>query len=411
MKKIYQKVLGWMAKRVLNKYQPKVIAITGSVGKTTTKEAVSHLLKDFFSIRKTEKNLNTEIGLPMTILGVKNYQFKLLGAVESLFNFLSLIFFKKKYPEILILEMGADKKGDIKYLCNLANPLVGILTEIGLSHLAKFKSVEVLAREKEYLIKNLPSAGLAVVNFDNERCRLAAEKISANICGYGFDLTATMRASDLIFDFERDNFNQEILDSGASFKVNYEGKIVPVRIDQTISKGSVYACLAAFSVGSYFGLNLVQMAEKMRSFKSLSNRMGLIEGIKKTIIINDTYNSAPSSLSLALESFSKMKAKRKIVVLGDMLELGEEEKEFHRDIGRQVVTAGADFFVAVGENMGLAMSQFNVITRTKEKSAHFDNSVEAGRFLQSLMKPGDLVLIKGSRGMKMEKVVEEVKMR
>lgn len=408
---ILEKILRFMAKAVLAKYRPKIVAITGSVGKTTTKEAVYFSLKDYFDVRKNEKNYNNEVGVPLTIIGALSGEHSVLRWLLVFFKWLKIMAVPSKYPQVLILEMGADRPGDIKYLCDFVPLDVGVLTNIGISHLEYFKTKKSVAKEKSQILKFLPAGGLAVFNSDDDQCQIIAEKLKANTLGYGFGHRAKMRASDINFNYEKTlaaSGKELSLLKGINFKLSYDGKIIPIRLFFCVAKPQIYSVMAALGVSVYFNLNILDVARSLEKFEPYPGRMNLIKGIKGTMIIDDTYNSAPDSVAAALETLSKIKTGRKIVVMGDMLELGDQSDEAHRQAGLLINEAGADYFVAVGKRMFLAAKVFAGQSGTAGKVAQFDDPKDAGLFVQNLINQGDVVLIKGSQGMRLEKVVEEI---
>ncbi len=404
-------ILKFYAKIILKKYKPQIVAITGSVGKTTTKEMIGEVLEKSKKTRRSKKNFNNEIGVPLTVIGYQAEDFSIFGWIIISLKAWSLIIFPLKYPEILVLEMGADKIGDIKYLCEFIPVSVGILTGVGISHLENFKTKAAIIKEKGHLLKQLPAQGLGVYNFDNKDIREIGENIKANAISYGFEEGAQVRATDILYGYEMvtdsNGIERKVL-RGTSFKLNYQGKIMPVRLSHCIGKGQIYSALATFAISSYFDLNLVEIAEILKNSYPTPGRMSLLEGIKRTMIIDDTYNSAPDSVLAAVDAVEKINASRKIVVLGDMLELGDEEERGHKEIGKLLVDANIDFFVAVGSRMSLAVDEFVKSKEDDSQVAKFNNPMDAGMFIQNLIREGDLVLVKGSQGMRMEKVVGEI---
>ncbi len=412
---VLEKILRGMAIMVLKRHKPKIVAITGSVGKTMTKEAVWLLLSRYFSVRKNEMNYNNEVGVPLTIIGANSGESSITGW--------SLVFLKWivtmanfKYPKILVLEMGADNPGDIKYLCDFVPIDVGIITSIGISHLEYFRTAKAVAKEKGTLVKSVPVNGLAVLNYDNEEIRKLRKNLKTNIITYGFHEKANMQASDVLHEYKSftTKKGQEIqLIKGLSFKLNCHGKIIPIKLSLGIGYPQIYSALAALSVGHYFKLNLIEASQTLKRFPQLAGRMALLKGIKNTAIIDDTYNSVPDSVLAALETLDKIKANRKIVVLGDMLELGAEEEQAHRNIGIEVFNRGdIDFFITVGKRMVFAAEEYRKKAEKRDSSASrigcFNEPAEAGVFIQHILKEGDVVLVKGSQGMRMEKIIEEI---
>lgn len=404
-----QRALRLMAILVLKKYNPKIISVTGSVGKTSTKEAIFTVLAGHFRVRRSEKNYNNEIGIPLTIIGVYSGCSSFWKWTKVFLKWLAVIFFPLEYPEILILEMGADRPGDIKYLTGFVKSNIGIVTDVSLSHIEFFKSIEEISKEKGTLIKELDVNKLAIINIDNPYVAKLKEEIKASVITIGFSKEADMQATDPAFVYSEENNNLEKRElKGLSFKLNYKGTTIPVRLNNVLAKHHIYSALIAAAVGTSMGLNLVEVGAALENFSSPCGRMNLIEGIKNSLIIDDTYNSSPTSALAALDVLGEIEAKRKIVVLGDMLELGTETEKEHRHLAKKFLEIKGDIFFAVGERMQFAVDELSKHNFSKENIYSFNNSPEAGRKLQEVMASGDLILVKGSQGMRMEKVVEEV---
>lgn len=398
--KTLQKILRFMAVLVLKKYNPRIVSVTGSIGKTSTKEAVFSVLAGKFRVRRNEKNYNNEIGLPLTIIGADSGRHSLWGWLKVFFRWVFIMIFPFEYPEILVLEMGADRPGDIRYLSAFIKSEVGVLTDVSLSHIEFFKNLEAVAREKGTLVRGLAEKNLAALNADNEYVMGLTGDLKASVITYGFSEKADIRATDVAFAYADEGIR------GLSFKLNYHGTSLPVRLNNILARHLVYPALAAAAVGSWFGLNLVEIAAALENFCPPYGRMNLIAGLKDTEIIDDTYNASPKSAVAALETLGEIKAKRKIAVLGDMLELGEETEPGHRQVARKFLEIKGDIFFAVGQRMQFAADE---LAKNNFKNIHsFSDPLEAGRKLQEIMQAGDLILVKGSQGMRMEKIVEEV---
>ena len=194
-----------MQTKALRKFKPRVVGVTGSVGKTSTKEAIFSVLSSKFRVRKNEKNYNNEIGLPLTILGIESGGGSFLEVAPVFFEPSGLIFFSiaRKYPEILVLELGADRPGDIKYLVDFLKPEVGVVTTVGISHLGIFQRQKQYSPGEKYLVQTLKKEGLAVLNYDDEEVRKMAENVKAKKIFYGFAEEADVRASDIFFGYEK----------------------------------------------------------------------------------------------------------------------------------------------------------------------------------------------------------------
>ncbi len=406
---LLQRQLKVLSKSILRKYKPEIIGITGSVGKTSAKEAVAAVLKNKFNVRQNVKNYNNEIGLPLTIIGAEKTPGKsILGWMIVMLKATKLIFKRdKNYPEILVLEMGADKPGDIEYLTELAPCKVGVLTFISHAHTEFFKTIKKIAQEKRIIVSHLGREGFAVLNFDNELVMQSIPAVKAEVVTYGFKEGADLRATEInIFKDEQTGWP-----AGLNFKVIYKGSMVPVFLPNIISRSAISATLAGLAVGTVFGVNLVDGAQALRKLDNLPGRMRLVLGIKKTLIIDDTYNSSPEAAKAALETLMQVTVKegaQRYVALSDMLELGPETQNAHRELGFKVAELGVDFLITVGEAAKYIAESAKEAGMEDNRIASFASSVEAGRFVQEKLKEGDIILAKGSQGGRMEKLVKEI---
>lgn len=402
-----ERILKFMALAVLKKYRPRIIGITGSVGKTSTKEAVFTVLASHFRVRRNEKNYNNELGLPLTVMGVESGGNSFLGWLKVTLEWLWLIVFPVKYPQILVLEMAADRPRDIKYLVDFIRPQIGVITDISGSHMEYFGSLAGIAEEKGYLAKSLPNNGVAVLNVDNPQLKKMKDQSASwrtKVISFGFSEGADIRATDVFYNYTKENHELR----GLSFKLNYKGTSIPMRLNNVLAAHSIYAALAGVAVGIKMGLNLVAIGEALENFVLPTGRMNLIRGIKNTLIIDDTYNASPASTKAALKVLADIKASRKIAVLGDMLELGVGNDEGHREVAREFLKIENGIFLAVGSRMQLAVSELKKHNISHGRIVSFKSSLEAGPALKNFIREGDLILVKGSQGMRMEKVVEEV---
>lgn len=402
-----EKTLKLMSVLVLKKYHPRVIGITGSVGKTSAKDAIFTVLASRGNVRKNEKNYNNEIGLPLTIIGTEtggNSPFAWLGVF---LKWLGLIIFPVKYPEFLVLEMAADRPGDIKYLVDFINPEIGVITDISGSHLEFFKTLEGITKEKGYLAKNVRDNGAAILNIDNPQLKKLKNEIKIRTLTFGFGEEADIQATGVLYNYASGRNGQRGL-KGLSFKLNYKGTSMPMRLNNILAEHSIYSALVGVAVGIEMGLNLVEIGKALEDFSLPSGRMNLIRGIKNTIIIDDSYNASPVSTAAALSVFKNIEARRKIAVLGDMLELGNDTEPGHQEVARVFLASGGDIFMAVGKRMEHAVSELKKHNVDENRIFHFASPMEAGLQLQKIMTEDDLILVKGSQGMRMEKIVEEV---
>lgn len=408
MKNFLQLLLKILARFIVKKYQPRIIGITGSIGKTSAKEAIFWVLKDRLAVRTSFKNYNNEIGLPLTIIGRESPGRSIGGWISLLGKAIFLCLFNdKNYPKVLILEMGVDRPGDMDYLTDIAKPDIGLVTSVSYSHLEYFGSVVNIKKEKQVLIEKLDHQGSAILNFDNEYSRDMARVSKAKVLTYGLREGANLQAQDVVYNFTKEGYDL----SGVSFKLNYNGSIVPVVMKNAMSETSVYSALAAVAVAMQFELNLVDIAKSLSEFNLPKGRMNLLAGIKHSFIIDDTYNSSPEACLSAIDILSQIRtdeASDKYAVLGDMLEIGAYTEEGHRLVGKKVASSGVKYLIAVGERARDFIRGAKEMEFEDDFIFYFDRPEEAGKFLQNRIKAGDVLLVKGSQGARMEKVVKEL---
>ena len=413
---IIQPILKGLAKKIIKKYNPEIIGITGSLGKTSAKEAIYAVLADKFSVRASKKNYNNEIGVPLSIIDAEAQGKNILGWTGVFLKGRKLLANEdKNYPKILILEMGADKPGDIEYLLNMVKCKIGVITRIAESHLEFFGTVEKIKKEKSLIVKELEKSDWAIMNFDDERIKEIAKEVKANYLSLAINNEADIRAIEINLNcnFSRPaSLKLDKGDFGISFKLSHKGSAVPVFLPGVISLPAVYAALAGAAAGIIHEMNMVEISQALRKFKSPNGRLNLIGGVKDTLIIDDSYNSSsPDSCYEALSVLAKVeiaKKARRFAVLGDMLELGNYTEEGHKKVGEAVVKNKIDYLIAVGERSRDIIEGALAQGMNEDKTVHFSNLKDAGLFLQEKIKKGDVILVKGSQGMRMEKIVKEV---
>ncbi|PIY97263.1 MAG: hypothetical protein COY66_00490 [Candidatus Kerfeldbacteria bacterium CG_4_10_14_0_8_um_filter_42_10] len=412
-RKILEKKLRILARAILKKYHPDIIGITGSVGKTSTKEAIYTVLKSKFTVRKNIKNYNNEIGVPLTIIGSESGNKSIFSWMLIFLKAAGLILFKDgRYPKILVIEMGADRPGDIAYLVKMAPCKIGVITAIGSAgpvHLEFFGKVENVVKEKSEIIRHLAPEGFALLNHDDQYVHPLKEKTKAKVISFGFSKEADIWASELVVSERLKMENSQPI-SGISFKINYGGNMVPIFLPGVLGRHQAYAALAAAAVGVIYNFNLVEVAESLKEFKSPPGRMNLIPGIKNTMIIDDSYNSSPVAALAALQVLASINlagAHNKYAVLGDMSELGSYTEKGHAEVGQYVARA-ADVLITVGEKGKMIAEAARQHSMLSDRVFEFADSQEAGLFLQERIEEGDLILVKGSQSVRMEKIVKEL---
>lgn len=395
-KKIVYWLLKWEAALVIKKKKPQIIAVTGSVGKTSTKEAIWCLLKEHFDVAKSPKSYNSEVGVPLTVLGLESAWNSPIGWLRNLLQGAKRVFSRARYPEMLILEMGVDRPGDFDKILPWVSPDIGVVTAIGEVpvHVEFFPGPDGVAAEKSKMIAAVPADGCAIVNADDPRSLHMKDKTNARAITYGFGKSAMLRASHYKMH------QRKGAPSGITFKIDYDGKTMPIHVDGVVGEQTVYALLAAAAVGIAVGLNLIEIGEGLAKYVPPPGRLRLIEGMRDTLVIDDSYNASPLAVEAALHVVSGIPAHRRIAVLGDMLELGKYTIDEHKKIGR-IAEKMVDLVIAVG-----VRAKFLTEERKSEKFHWFPNSSQAAGFLKENIEPGDVILVKGSQGVRMEKVVE-----
>ena len=418
MKNIFKNIIIFIltleARLVLKKYKPKIVAVTGNIGKTTSKDAIYTVLSSVFFVRKSEKSFNSEIGIPLTILGLPNAWSDFFSWAQNIIDGLKLIILKNHYPKWLVLEVGADRPGDIKKVSHWLKPDVVVMTHLPdvPVHIEFFNSVEEVVKEKSNLIKALKENGTFVVNADDKKAlalkELAGEK---KVLTYGFKEGSSIIASG------ENTIYEDGRPKGISFRVDYSGSSVPVEIGGVLGKQHIYPILSSLAVGIAQGLNIVSMGQVLKEHMTPAGRMKLVDGINDSIIIDDSYNSSPEALKEALNSLSGVNglprhseakaSKRKIAVLGDMMELGSHSVKAHIQAG-ELTASSADILITVGVRAKY-IAQGAMENKMKKKEIfQFNDSKSAGEKLAKILEEGDTVLVKGSQSVRMERIVEKV---
>ncbi len=408
LKKIVKDILQYEAKLILRKYNPKIIAITGSVGKTITKEMVYSVLSKKFFVRRSEKSFTADLGLPLTIIGCPYGVTTFFQFIKNMIFSFKLLFYKNKYPEWLILEIDGDKPGDFARAAKLLSIDILIMTAIGEvpSHVESFYNVENYIYEEKYIINAVKRDGLIIYNADDDQVSRLSIETTLNKVSCGLGGNSDVRGTD--FNILYSNNKSYSFPTGMSFNILNESNSYSVNIFDSIGIHNEYACLLAFALGKKFSIDPEDIIYSLNKYKSLPGRMSLISGVKDSLIIDDSYNSSPIAISQALSVFEKVVcAGRKIVVLGDMLELGKYSADEHRKLASQIKNIASNV-ICVGLRMKKLSEELLNLGFNESGIISTDTSREAGLELQNLLGIGDVVLVKGSQTMRMERVVEEV---
>ena len=394
-------------KIVLFRFKPSIIGVTGSVGKTSAKEAIYTVLKSRYKVAKSPKSYNSEIGVPLAMLGLPSPFRSPMGWFINIFAGLIRAFSFKPYPEIFVLEMGIDRPGNLDMLLKIIRPSTAVITAIGEVpvHVEYFQSPQEVIDEKSKILRPLDMYGYAILNFDDPAVRGLADKTPAIVLTYGFDEKAHVQASNYAVTLKKEEGH--LIPLGITFKLIYKGNVLPIRISGVIGKQHVYAALAAAATGISRNINLLEIGEALSHYEASPGRLKLIEGMKHSIILDDTYNASPLSMKAALEVLEELPTHAKIAVLGDMLEIGKYTVQEHRAIGVKAGTV-CSLLLVVGTRAKFIAEGAITAGMDKEKIFEFSNSNEAGKKLHELISRGTIVLIKGSQAMRMEKITEAV---
>ncbi len=362
-----------LAQSVLKEHHPQVIGITGSIGKTTTKEFTAGLLSRRFRVLKSEKNFNNRLGLPLSLLKFRPDQ------------------------EIAVLEMGTSGPGEILALTRMAPPDIAVITNISPVHLEFFHTLEAIAQAKKEILDGAKPDGTAVLNGDDDRVKEIGRDWKGRKITFGFSPDCDIQASAV----------RLLGTDGLAFELRVEEKTAEVRLP-FFYEDIISDLLAAVGASHALSLPFDDIIESIPHLSPSPGRGRLIRLGDGLQLVDDSYNSSPKALRAALKGLAFLPAKRRIAVLGDMLELGPEEIAFHKQAGEQVVEYGWDVLWTIGplarhtaesaKAAGLPAAQVQVFTTSEEAAAR----------ISSFVLPGDLILVKGSRGIRTERLVERL---
>lgn len=408
MKAFFKRTVTYILTRqaawLLRRHKPTIIAITGSVGKTTTKDAIFAAIKNSVRARKSEKSFNSDIGVPLTILGLSNgWNNPFLWAKNIIDGFFTAAF-SREYPEVLVLETGIDRPGDMSALTAWLKPNIVVLTRLPSVpvHVEFFATPEAVVAEKMKLVSALRPDGVLIYNHDDDIIKTQLENVLQKQIGYSRYLPSTFTASKDKIVY------QDNLPAGTEFTVTHGEESAAVRIIGTVGTHQVYSGTAALAVADVLGIALKDAAASLATLAPPPGRLRIVPGLKATTLIDDTYNSSPIAADQALQTLHELKyAKRKIAVLGDMLELGRYSTDEHEKIGQRAASI-VDILITVGVRSRSTAEGALEAGLPESRILQYESVRRAGRELQNLMQPGDMILVKASQGMRAERIIEEV---
>ncbi|MGI6705598.1 MAG: UDP-N-acetylmuramoyl-tripeptide--D-alanyl-D-alanine ligase [Clostridia bacterium] len=349
------------------KFSKPVIAVTGSVGKTSTKDMVAAVLSSKYCVHKSQGNYNNHIGLPMTIFGLENKH------------------------DLAVLEMGMSGFGEIRELSRIARPSVAMITNIGLSHIEKLGSRENILKAKLEILEGMDENGVLILNADDSFLQKVNGSFAGRVVRIGIDVDADFTGYAVVDKGEK----------GVTFKVKLQGREYDVHIP-ALGRHNVYNALFGIACGVELGLNPEEILEGIRNYQPEKMRLNIIEmdGIR---FINDSYNASPDSMQVALQVLKGIAGEnRTIAILGNILELGGLASIAHQNVGKMCGELGIDFVAIIGENAQDLGQGIGDESRYKIFHSH-DEIIQ---FMKGFLRKNDVVLVKGSRGMKMEKIFE-----
>ena len=368
------KALQQIATYKRNLYDIPVVGITGSVGKTSTKDIIASVMAKKYDVLKTQGNYNNQIGMPFTVLGLKNHN-------------------------AMVIEMGMNQKGEISNLTKIAKPTVAVITNVGTAHIGNLGSRENILKAKLEILEGLQEDGTLVINNDNDMLHewyKSEESKKFNVITYGIENKSDIMPYDIILS-----------ENGSAYKINIDGETYNVNV--TVGGNHfVLNSLCAIAIGRLFNINMLDILNGIANFELTKRRMQVEKNKNGITIINDCYNANYDSMKAAIEYLGKINAGKKIAVLGDMLELGEFSKMLHEKVGEEVAKNNIDVLITVGE-----LSK-NIASKAQEKGLNKENifvceeNPEAVKLINEIAEQGDAILLKASNGLNFQEIFNEI---
>lgn len=401
IKKTVVHILTWEAKLALARHKPYIIGVTGNLGKTSTKDAIYAVMKDHFHVRRSEKSMNSEFGVPLTILGEKsgwNNPFRwVLVIVRSLF-----VVWQKDYPTHLVLEIGADRPGDIASIGKWVKPDITVVTQFGQVpvHIEFFPDRDAVIEEKGRLVEALKADGLFIYNIDDHDAQKLLTKTSAQKMSFGIHENADVKASSVRL------YGSPI--EGTEAEIAVRGDAEHLVLPEVVGKSPVYCALPALAVATYLAIPLEIACAALRDNTKPKGRMRLLKGMNNSVIIDDSYNASPKATEHGLKTLAEIDTVgRKIAVLGDMMELGLHTRNEHYKIGK-IAAHSAHKLYTVGIRSRVTAEGALDEKMPDDSIMQCDTSIDVGKELVKIIEPNDIIYIKGSQSMRMERAIEMI---
>jgi UDP-N-acetylmuramyl pentapeptide synthase len=398
-KNIIYTILKWEAIVVLKRFQPRIIGVAGSVGKTSTKDALYASLKDFIVIRKNQKSFNSEIGVPLTILGLETGWNNPMMWIKNIFYGFKVMF-SKEYPDWVVLELGTDHPGDMKKLISWIELDYAVFTRFPNIpvHAENFAKAQDVNEEDAQMMFGLKKDGVLVLNADDPLIAELALKSTFKTLWYGFNAKKNgVGVSNIEMQYDTE---QKVI--GQHIKINFGSNSVPFTISGALGIQHAYPILASLVVAKDLGINVLDVLQTLDNYKVPAGRMNIVEGIENITLIDDSYNSSPVALQLAIETLGQIHAPTKIAVLGDMSELGRYTQAEHKKIAHILKEQNISFLITIGERAEYIAEEAQEL---KIKCVYMALShADAANKVLEWAKGNTVVLIKGSQSARMEKI-------
>lgn len=400
MKAAITTILNVIARSILRKYRPAVVMVTGSVGKTSTKDAIAAALSGRYYLRASEKSYNSELGVPLTVIGAPTPWSDPLGWLTVILKGISIVLLPTHYPKLLVLEVGADHPGDLARILSVATPSAVVVTRLPdvPVHVEAYADPAEVREEEFSPAYALPHGAPLIISADDAFTRTLKGGVHASVTYYGYGADAGVRITDAQFNADAPGMRATLRMGDETCEIEAPG---------VIGTQQLYAPAAAVAVALALGVKVKDALKGLASYEPPPGRARVLSGKHGVTLIDDTYNASPAAVEEALKSLLLVKANRRIAVLGDMLELGRYSSSEHERIGT-LVRDYADLLVTVGTRAS-AMRQTALASGMSELQVlSFENASEAVEPVAELLKDGDVVLVKGSQGMRMERIVERL---
>lgn len=404
MKALLKAPLAWilalLAAEVLKKYRPLVVMVTGSVGKTSTKDAAAAVLSCRYNLRASEKSYNSEFGVPLTIIGAKNPWLNPIAWLKVFQEALGLILLPSHYPKLLVLEVGADRPGDLVRILRFAKPDAVIVTRLPdvPVHVEAYASPQAVRDEEFQPAYALTRGAPLIISADDPHAVAMAARLDARISTFGFADGADVRLEGYAFYEDGEEHGMEAL-------INIDGVSRKLRVPGALGRSQLYAPAAAIACALSLDVSPADALRAASAYVPPAGRGRILLGKNNSRVIDDSYNASPAAVEEALAALSLVPGARRIAALGDMLELGRYSAEEHARIGR-LAAEKADILVAVGTRARAMREAARMAGMPEDSTFAFDTSLEAAEALREMVQDGDVILVKGSQSIRMERIAE-----